>query len=138
MALIKCPECTKEVSDKSEKCVHCGYPIRQSFYTNIYIPKYRSDNFVEDFMCYFIRDKVNITNENGTRVYVHGGKTDMNYKLFIKEPTKIKILLHNSYTITGMIYPGKNYTLGHTVTKKAPPKFIIIEQDSVTVGNRQI
>ena len=92
MALIKCPECTKEVSDRSEKCVHCGYPIRQSFYTNIYIPKYRSDNFVEDFMCYFIRDKVNITNENGTRVYVHGGKTDMNYKLFIKEPTKIKIL----------------------------------------------
>ena len=27
MALIKCPECNKEVSDKSEICVHCGYPI---------------------------------------------------------------------------------------------------------------
>lgn len=27
MALIKCPECNKEISDKAEICVHCGYPI---------------------------------------------------------------------------------------------------------------
>ena len=28
MALIKCPECGKEISDKSDKCINCGYPIR--------------------------------------------------------------------------------------------------------------
>lgn len=27
MALIICPECGKEVSDKSEVCIHCGYPL---------------------------------------------------------------------------------------------------------------
>ena len=27
MAIIKCPECGKEISDKSAACVHCGYPI---------------------------------------------------------------------------------------------------------------
>lgn len=27
MALIKCPECGKEISDKSEKCIGCGFPI---------------------------------------------------------------------------------------------------------------
>lgn len=27
MALINCPECGKEISDKSEKCVNCGYPL---------------------------------------------------------------------------------------------------------------
>lgn len=27
MALIKCPECGKEISDKAEKCIHCGFPI---------------------------------------------------------------------------------------------------------------
>lgn len=27
MALIKCPECEKEVSDKAEICPHCGYPL---------------------------------------------------------------------------------------------------------------
>lgn len=27
MALIKCPECGKEISDKSTACIHCGYPL---------------------------------------------------------------------------------------------------------------
>ena len=27
MALIKCPECGKEISDKAHTCVHCGYPL---------------------------------------------------------------------------------------------------------------
>lgn len=27
MALIKCPECGKEVSDKAMQCIHCGYPL---------------------------------------------------------------------------------------------------------------
>jgi len=28
MALIKCPECGTEVSDKAEKCPKCAYPIK--------------------------------------------------------------------------------------------------------------
>ena len=27
MALINCPECNKEVSDKAEICPHCGYKL---------------------------------------------------------------------------------------------------------------
>lgn len=27
MALIKCPECGKEISNKAKTCIHCGYPI---------------------------------------------------------------------------------------------------------------
>lgn len=27
MSLIKCPECKKEISDKAEICIACGYPI---------------------------------------------------------------------------------------------------------------
>lgn len=27
MALIKCPECEREISDKATACPHCGYPI---------------------------------------------------------------------------------------------------------------
>lgn len=27
MALIKCPECGREISDKSKICIHCGYPL---------------------------------------------------------------------------------------------------------------
>lgn len=28
MALIKCPECGKEISDVAVKCPNCGYPIK--------------------------------------------------------------------------------------------------------------
>ena len=27
MALIKCPECGKDVSDRATTCIHCGYPL---------------------------------------------------------------------------------------------------------------
>ena len=35
MALIKCPECKKKISEQSEKCVHCGYPIAELINQNI-------------------------------------------------------------------------------------------------------
>ena len=27
MALIKCPECEKEISDKASACIYCGFPL---------------------------------------------------------------------------------------------------------------
>ena len=30
MALIKCPECEKEISDQAKVCIHCGCPIKKS------------------------------------------------------------------------------------------------------------
>ena len=38
MALIKCPECGKEISDKANACIHCGYPLneqKEEFYKKI-------------------------------------------------------------------------------------------------------
>ena len=29
MALINCPECNRQISDKAEACPHCGYPLQQ-------------------------------------------------------------------------------------------------------------
>lgn len=29
MALIKCPECGKEVSNKAPTCIHCGFPLSE-------------------------------------------------------------------------------------------------------------
>lgn len=30
MSLINCPECGKEISDKSDKCIHCGFPLTKT------------------------------------------------------------------------------------------------------------
>ena len=40
MAMIKCPECGKDVSDKARSCPNCGNPID----TNVYCPKCGSSN----------------------------------------------------------------------------------------------
>lgn len=29
MALIKCPECGKEISNLSDVCIHCGFPVKK-------------------------------------------------------------------------------------------------------------
>ncbi|MBR3843110.1 MAG: ribosomal protein L7/L12 [Christensenellaceae bacterium] len=29
MALIKCPECGKEISDRVKACIHCGFPLAE-------------------------------------------------------------------------------------------------------------
>ena len=40
MAMIKCPECGKEVSDKAKNCPNCGTPID----TKVYCPSCGSSN----------------------------------------------------------------------------------------------
>lgn len=30
MALVKCPDCSKEVSDQAPACIHCGRPLKQA------------------------------------------------------------------------------------------------------------
>lgn len=34
MALIKCPECKKEISDRAQSCIHCGCPIEKELICN--------------------------------------------------------------------------------------------------------
>ena len=35
MALIDCPECNQKISDKAEKCIHCGYPAKENLESKI-------------------------------------------------------------------------------------------------------
>lgn len=36
MGLIKCPECGKEISDDLKECIHCGYPLKNSIFLNLF------------------------------------------------------------------------------------------------------
>ena len=40
MALIKCPECGHEVSDKASNCIHCGSPVTVDKKIKVKIPRF--------------------------------------------------------------------------------------------------
>lgn len=44
MALIKCPECGKEVSDKAPSCIHCGFPLSS-------MPKVKEEEEQNKILC---------------------------------------------------------------------------------------
>lgn len=47
MALIKCPECGAQVSDKASCCIHCGYPLQDVDKTpDLYYVKRIDDKWV--------------------------------------------------------------------------------------------
>lgn len=59
MALIKCPECNCEVSDKADVCIHCGYPLKENEKK-----KYNSNEIANDVSDITIqKDEVIETNE---------------------------------------------------------------------------
>lgn len=47
MAIIKCPECGKEISDKADRCISCGYPIQQ-FLAERDINSQKQDNIMSE------------------------------------------------------------------------------------------
>lgn len=68
MSIINCPECGKEISDKSNKCIYCGNPItltpQENFYT-ILINSYKdTDTFaavkISEMFGYQIEDSLKI------------------------------------------------------------------------------
>ena len=48
MALIKCPECDLQVSDKAISCPHCGYPLDAKLQNDNQRNPVKEDNFQTD------------------------------------------------------------------------------------------
>lgn len=42
MAMMFCPECGKQISDRAESCINCGYPINQYFIENNLVREWES------------------------------------------------------------------------------------------------
>ena len=101
MALIKCPECGKEISDKAAACPNCGCPVAEmttSGTVRIKMP----NNIVEGWDA--------SVSANGKILWKgHHGE---NAEFTIDEPTKIIINLGGwANEVEGTVYPKKKYSL---------------------------
>lgn len=69
MALITCPECKNQVSDRAATCIHCGFPLHETVADTInneyYIVKSINDKLIFGKPFQFL-SKVRVTNKNFT------------------------------------------------------------------------
>jgi len=88
MALIKCPECQKEVSDKAKDCIHCGYPL----ITNDSVVKFKTARFPEAIVKIKFTFYNELTNEKLSEAY-QGEIVTLN----IDKPTVIRVHIGKGY-----------------------------------------
>lgn len=75
MALISCPECSREISDKAASCPYCGVPLIQK-------PKYEYELLPDTVTCLGCKNDVPLFNE----VCPHCGLfNSQRYKLLLNE-----------------------------------------------------
>lgn len=84
MALIKCRECGKEVSDKAESCIHCGAPLKEKPLEPVMVNVPSLSGFQRTFVVEY----------NGNEV---SGKSGTTVEFSIKQPTTIKVSLHGYF-----------------------------------------
>lgn len=122
MSLIKCPECKKEVSDKAESCLHCGYPIKPlNFIVKFKIPISPKS---------IVRVKYTFYDDSTQQVLAEAQQGEV-VSLKIEKPTIIRVHLGRGFKDAILKYEphqGAKYCIleRNTILK---PKILIQEVD---------
>lgn len=95
MALIKCPECGGNVSDKAEVCIHCGYVLKEKPLEPVLVNVPALSGFQMKFIVSYDGKKVE-------------GKSGTTVEIYITKPTEISVHLKGYFgTPTIMVKPGE-------------------------------
>lgn len=87
MALINCPECGKEVSDKAQACIHCGFPFQKQEFTAETICEPENKTIVDPVV-----DKIiNYLNDKVTSFIENPDQYERKTKIFIQEIAKTEL-----------------------------------------------
>lgn len=109
MALIRCPECGKEISDKAKTCINCGCPLSEVVAfgdVRIKMP----NNIVEGLVGLFSSRRAAVVNNRGQILWE--GKHGENARFTIDSPTEITIQLGGwANEVKGTVYPRRKYSL---------------------------
>lgn len=129
MALIKCPECSKEISDKASSCPNCGCPLSEIIKEGAVRVK-MPNNIVEGLIGLFSSRKAIVKNSNGEILWQ--GSHGENAKFTISEPTKITIELGGwANPVNGTVEPRKKYSLVQDMGAHMYATFRITEVDII-------
>ena len=141
MALIKCPECGREVSEKASNCINCGSPLLVDKKVKVKIPRFCTG----------------MMNQKACEVEVHiGGRTVWNgysgsVAVFDAEENKeVSFLIKKAYTghpfpffkdfsINGTLQAGKKYEIKNAIASlvfgdPTKSKYVFSEVDVIDSG----
>lgn len=93
MALVSCPECTKQISDKAETCPNCGFPIKLETELNIVKQKKQ----LEDDLDAARRMQQKQHDDN----LIKARETELGVEAFYDELTKKTLELYKSHSDKG-------------------------------------
>ena len=109
MALIKCPECGKEISDKAKACPNCGCPLEDVITYGVVRIK-MPNNVVDGLVGLFSSRNATVTDKRGNVLWE--GKHGENASFTIDGATEIVINLGGwANPVEGVVYPKKKYSL---------------------------
>ena len=112
MALIKCPECGKEISDRAQACIHCGCPIAADNVQGkvmIKVSKHPRETQVASHLL--------LTPVYGTAADIYLFKTDGSLLASIKSGSVISIDVHEPISFYASFYKDDKFSSLNNKTK---------------------
>ena len=129
MALIKCPECGKEISDKAKVCINCGCPLEEVSTTGIVRIK-MPNNIVEGLVGLFSSRRAVVQDKTGKILWE--GKHGENASFSVDGPTSINIDLGGWANNTeGTVEQRRKYSLVQDMGVHMLATFRITEVDVI-------
>lgn len=112
MALIKCMECGKEISDKAATCPHCGCPISEMNTVGVVKIKLPKTEQISGGWVGLLSSKEAIISSNGKILW--RGKHGETATFIVDDVTPITVNLGTwANYVNGSVSPRKKYELVH-------------------------
>lgn len=138
MALIKCPECERDVSDKANNCIHCGAPLKTDKKVKVKIPRFSTGMFNQNACEIEVHISRNIVWKGYSgSVAVFEIEQECEVSFLIKEAyTGHPFPFFKDFTINGILQPGKKYEIKNAVASvmfgdPTQSKFVFSEVDVI-------
>ncbi len=129
MALIKCPECGKEISEKSSKCINCGYPLNPQKSTRVAIKLPPIEKMATGWVGLFASKDASISIGSKT---VWSGKLGQTAIFNVSKVTKINIDLGTWGVVPkSTVEPGRKYALVQDMSPHWKATFFLSEVDII-------
>ncbi len=133
MALIKCPECAKEISDRASCCPNCGCPVEEMITSGVVKIKLpRTEQIADGWVGLFSSKNASISS-NGLAIWK--GKHGETASFTIDEPTRIHIDLGTwGNPVDAIVEPKKKYELIQDYGFHMKATFRLSEIDTIDSG----